>query len=68
VSLPSRREVEYKLVKRNEAKNLKQNEAKRSEKLVFRFRLSMQKLSETDPISLLFALKRKKYLSETGAP
>jgi hypothetical protein len=28
----------------------------------------MRKLSETDPISLLFASKRKKYLSETGAP
>jgi hypothetical protein len=53
------------LVKRNEAKNLKRNEAK---KLVFHFRLSMRKLSETDPISLLFASKRKKYLSETGAP
>jgi hypothetical protein len=54
-----------KLVKRNEAKNLKRNEAK---KLVFCFRLSMRKLSETDPISLLFASKRKKNLSETGAP
>jgi hypothetical protein len=47
-------------------------EAKQSEKfeakLVFRFRLSMRKLSETDPISLLFASKRKKYLSKTGAP
>jgi hypothetical protein len=28
----------------------------------------MRKLSETDPILLLFASKRKKYLSETGAP
>jgi hypothetical protein len=28
----------------------------------------MRKLSETDPVSLLFASKRKKYLSETGAP
>jgi hypothetical protein len=28
----------------------------------------MRKLSETDPILLLFALKRNKYLSETGAP
>jgi hypothetical protein len=50
---------------RNEEKNLKRNEAK---KLVFRFRLSKRKISETDPISLLFASKRKKYLSETGAP
>jgi hypothetical protein len=44
---------------------MKRKEAK---KMVFRFRLSMRKLSETDPISLLFASKRKKYLSETGAP
>jgi hypothetical protein len=47
-------------------------EAKRSEKEAKKsaccFRLSMRKQSETDPVSLRFASKRKKILSETGAP
>jgi hypothetical protein len=53
--------------KRNEAKNFKRNKAKQSEtkrnkakKLVLCFRLSMRKQSETDPVSLRFASKRKK--------
>jgi hypothetical protein len=53
------------LGKQNEAKKLKRNEAK---KLVLCFRLSMQKQSETDPVSLNFASKRKNILCETGAP
>jgi hypothetical protein len=43
----------------------KRNEAK---KLVLCFRLSMRKQSETDPVSLNFASKRKNILCETGAP
>jgi hypothetical protein len=47
-------------------------EAKRSEKEVKKsaccFRLNMRKQSETDPVSLRFASKRKKFLSETGGP
>jgi hypothetical protein len=41
------------------------NEAK---KLVLCFRLSMRYQSETDPVSLNFASKRKNVLCETGAP
>jgi hypothetical protein len=64
--------------KRNEAKNLFRFEAKRkirsetkrkqAKKLIVGFRLSMRKRCETDPVSFRFALKRKKILSETGAP
>jgi hypothetical protein len=56
---------EAKKLKRNEAKKLKRNEAK---KLVPCFRLSMRKQSETDPVSLHFASKRKNILCETGDP
>jgi hypothetical protein len=42
-------EAKILLGKRNEAKKLKQNEAK---KLVLCFRLSMRKQRETDPVSL----------------
>jgi hypothetical protein len=41
---------------------------KQAKKLCFYFRLSKRKQSETDPVSLRFASKRKKILSETGAP
>jgi hypothetical protein len=41
---------------------------KQAKKLVLDFRLSKRKQSETDPVSLRFASKRKKFLSETGAP
>jgi hypothetical protein len=41
---------------------------KQAKKLVLDFRLSKRKQSETEPISLRFASKRKKILSETGAP
>jgi hypothetical protein len=58
-------EAKILLGKRNEAKKLKRNEAK---KLVLCFRLSMRKQSETDPVSLNFASKRKNILCETGAP
>jgi hypothetical protein len=56
--------------KRSEKFEAKRSEKKRKEakKLVLCFRLSMRKQSETDPVSLHFASKRKKILSETGAP
>jgi hypothetical protein len=41
---------------------------KQAKKLVLYFRLSKRKQSETDPVSHRFASKRKKNLSETGAP
>jgi hypothetical protein len=41
---------------------------KQAKKLGLYFRLSKRKQSETDPVSLRFASKRKKILSETGAP
>jgi hypothetical protein len=51
--------------KRKNWSETKRNEAK---KLVLCFRLSMRKQSETDPVSLNFALKQKHILCETGAP
>jgi hypothetical protein len=41
---------------------------KQAKKLGFHFRLSKRKQSETDPVSLRFASKRKIFLSKTGAP
>jgi hypothetical protein len=41
---------------------------KKAKKLDLCFHLSMRKQSETDPVSLRFASKRKKILCETGAP
>jgi hypothetical protein len=71
-------EAKTTLGKRNEAKNLFRFEAKRkigsetkrkqAKNLIAGFRLSMRKQCETDPVSLRFASKRKKILSETGAP
>jgi hypothetical protein len=43
-------------------------ERNKAKKLGFYFRLSKRKQSETDPVSLRFASKRKQILSETGAP
>jgi hypothetical protein len=64
--------------KRSEAKNLFRFKAKRKirsetkqkheKKLIVGFCLSMRKRCETDPVSLRFTSKRKKILSETGAP
>jgi ABC-type transporter MlaC component len=51
----------------SEEKNSKRNEAKRSEKNVF-FHVSVRNACETDLVSLRFALKRKKFFGETGAP
>jgi hypothetical protein len=39
-----------------------------SEKIEVKFYSEKRNTSETDPISLYFAYKRKKILSETGAP
>jgi hypothetical protein len=47
-----------------EAKNSKRNEA---QKKIF-FHVNVRNACETDLVSLRFALKRKNFLSETGAP
>jgi hypothetical protein len=48
---------------------LKRKEAKRSETIEVKFYSEQAKnIKKTDPISLYFAYKRKKFLSETGAP
>ena len=52
----------------NEAKPSEKIEAKRSEKLLFLFRKTKRKGSETVSVSLRFASKRKKYISENGTP
>jgi hypothetical protein len=52
----------------SEAKNSKRNEAKRSEKNVVFFHVSVQNACETDLVSLRFALKRKIFFCKTGAP
>jgi hypothetical protein len=74
----AKNEAERKFVKRNEAKYFflfaskrkirSETKRKQAKKLLLDFRLSKRKQSETDPVSLRFALKRKKFLSETGAP
>ena len=53
---------------RNEAKQLKRKEAKRREKLLFLFRKTKQKGSKTVSVSLRFASKRQKNISENGTP
>jgi hypothetical protein len=58
-------EVKRWLGSETKQKKLKRNETK---KLIFCFQLSMRKQSETEPVSLRFASKRNKILSETGAP
>jgi hypothetical protein len=55
-------------VKRNEAKNLKRNEAKRSEKIGFSFSLEHAKTKRNGSYFASFRFEAKKYLSETGAP
>jgi hypothetical protein len=78
----ARNKVKRKFLKQNKvnffffrfkAKNLKRKirsktKQKQAKKLVLDFRLSKQKQSETNPVSLRFASKRKNFLSETGAP
>jgi hypothetical protein len=54
-------------LKRNEKFEAKRSEHKRK-KLFLYFRLKKRKQSETDPVSLRFASKRNKFLSETSAP
>jgi hypothetical protein len=74
-------EAKRKFAKRNEAKKLcfsfrfeakrnirSETKRKQAKKVVLNFRLSKRKQSETVPVSLRFASKRKKILSETGAP
>jgi hypothetical protein len=77
----AKNEAKRTFVKRNEAKKMfisfrfeakrkirSETKRKQAKKLVLYFRLSKRKQSETDPVSLCFASKRKKFLSETGAP
>jgi hypothetical protein len=74
-------EAKRKFAKRNEAKKScfsfrfeakrkirSETKRKQAKKSVLNFRLSKRKQSETVPVSLCFAWKRKKILSETGAP
>jgi hypothetical protein len=74
----AKNEARRKFVKRNEAnfcfrfaskrKIRSETKRKQAKKLVLDFRLNKRKQSETDYVSLHFALKRKNFLSETGAP
>jgi hypothetical protein len=74
----AKNEAKRKFVMRNEAKICflfaskrkirSEKKRKQAKKLVLDFRLNKRKQSETDPVSLRFASKRKKILSETGAP
>jgi hypothetical protein len=77
-SQKAKNEAKRKVVRRNEAKFFflfaskrkirSETKRKQAKKMVLYFRLSKRKQSETDPVSLRFASKRKKILSETGAP
>ena len=53
-------------MKRNEAKNLKRKEAKRSEKLLFLFRKTKRKGSETVSVSLRSEKKYKRKWDTLG--
>jgi hypothetical protein len=74
----AKNEAKRKFVKRNKAKICflslskrkirRENKRKQAKKLFLGFRLNKRKQSETDPVALRFASKRKKILSETGAP